>query len=62
MKPYLCASECEKSSKKYFGVQKESCYCGNQITSNLMDEFLCDLRCPGDAAKSCGGKDYLSVY
>ena len=38
------------------------CYCGNSFPLSPTDESSCNLQCPGDTSKYCGGDKVNSVY
>ena len=52
-----CQDYCWAKEYTYFGVQANDCYCGyNQPDLAYDDKGFCDLPCPGDSSKKCGGK------
>ena len=49
----------------YYGVQfTNDCWCGDSkpVDSAMVDSSECDLQCPGDSTKVCGGVSRMNVY
>ena len=62
--PEKCESACKKASYLYFGVQAgKECFCGKTLAhKDKKDEFECNVPCPGDNSKICGGNWRQSLY
>ena len=65
--PEKCESACKKASYLYFGVQGgrdgKDCFCGNKLAhQEKIAESECDVPCPGDNSKICGGHWSQSLY
>lgn len=60
-----CQAYCSSKSSAYdiFGVEYgRECYCGSGLRNAAIDSSSCNMACPGDASKICGGSNELSVY
>lgn len=62
--PTACLDICIQAGFMYAGVQYASeCFCGEskpQVAG--VAEELCDMKCPGDTSKNCGGYFTMNVY
>ncbi|XP_052215774.1 uncharacterized protein LOC127834172 isoform X2 [Dreissena polymorpha] len=59
--PLECAARCHGYA--YSGTQVgTACYCGDCLNSTSMPDVECNMACPGDSSKNCGGKWRMSVY
>jgi WSC domain len=59
----LCGAACSSRSYLYFGLEYSSqCYCGNAITTAILDESECSFPCVGDQTEFCGAGAILSVW
>lgn len=57
----LCASAC--AAYTYFGLEfGKECFCGNDYTGSPASPADCAIRCEGNSAQLCGGRDRISVY
>jgi hypothetical protein len=57
----LCASAC--AAYTYFGLEfGKECFCGNDYTGSPASPADCTVRCDGNSAQLCGGRDRISVY
>ncbi|XP_026762839.2 xylosyltransferase oxt [Galleria mellonella] len=63
--PYSCLDICIQAGFPYAGVQYASeCFCGENPpppSASIADD-LCDMKCPGDNSKVCGGYFTMNVY
>ncbi|KAH8594282.1 WSC domain-containing protein [Bisporella sp. PMI_857] len=62
-----CADYCSRNRVyyMYFGVEYgRECYCGNKINSgsNHAESSNCNMACPGDKTKTCGGGNHLNIF
>jgi hypothetical protein len=56
-----CASAC--SSYTYWGLEySQECFCGNNITSPVINSTICGMPCRGNGTEYCGGSNALNVY
>ena len=64
MTPYDCVNYCHEHGFAYAGVQwSVECFCGNEIHKDFkIPEHRCNMTCPGDKTKHCGGSLALSIY
>ncbi|MCJ1306509.1 hypothetical protein MMC25_000152 [Agyrium rufum] len=63
MTPELCTAACKANGYRYAGLEYfYQCFCGMQITTDVAARGDCNTPCNGDAGKTCGGSDRLSVY
>ncbi|KAI9443572.1 WSC domain-containing protein [Lactarius indigo] len=65
MTPIGCALACWDEGSLFSGVENgEDCYCTNDVPWNSVSEpsYKCNVKCPGDSSKTCGGSGYLDVY
>ncbi|CAN0092559.1 unnamed protein product, partial [Sphacelaria rigidula] len=57
-----CSEACDGYA--FFGTEwGVECFCG--VASDVPDELgraTCDMDCPGDASRTCGGLNAISVY
>ncbi|CAG4947735.1 unnamed protein product [Parnassius apollo] len=63
--PSLCIEICIQAGFPYAGVQYASeCFCGDMTPplSAKSIESSCDMKCPGDASKICGGYFAMNIY
>ncbi|KAM3966214.1 xylosyltransferase oxt [Aphomia sociella] len=63
--PHTCLNICMQAGFPYAGVQYASeCFCGENPpppTASVVSD-LCDMKCPGDHSKICGGYFTMNVY
>lgn len=65
MTPESCFNVCGTSGWLYAGLEYgEECWCGNRLSSaaTLVDSSRCNMNCTGDATRTCGGPELLSLY
>lgn len=65
--PANCIAHCEASGWTHAGVEYgNECYCGNGWAAgylpNWAPEDQCNVRCPGNAAETCGGGWRIQIY
>jgi len=63
--PSACIQLCRRKGFKYAGVQYAIlCFCGNEAppSDRIRSETECDIKCPGDDSKKCGGTWRMNVY
>ncbi|XP_032520548.2 xylosyltransferase oxt isoform X1 [Danaus plexippus] len=63
--PTFCLDICVQAGFLYGGVQYASeCFCGDTTptASSLTADSSCDMKCPGDRSKICGGYLTMNVY
>ena len=63
--PELCMSSCKAKGYMLSGVEyRAECWCGNiePADSYQAPPGDCDLACPGDKGKMCGGGWRINVY
>ncbi|XP_013190874.2 xylosyltransferase oxt [Amyelois transitella] len=63
--PQLCLDICVQAGFPFAGVQYGSeCFCGENSPSEsaIVAEELCDMKCPGESSKSCGGYFTMNVF
>ncbi|KAI1267188.1 WSC domain-containing protein [Xylariaceae sp. FL1019] len=59
----LCVSECKSNNFRlaglsYYGV----CYCGETVSTALLDETECSFACTGNSSETCGGDTQVNIY
>ncbi|KAH3725096.1 hypothetical protein DPMN_050926 [Dreissena polymorpha] len=59
--PLECAARCHGYlySGIHFGIE---CFCGDLLKAEKKPDSECNLGCPGDNSKKCGGTYRMSVY
>ncbi|CAG9088162.1 unnamed protein product [Plutella xylostella] len=60
-----CLDICVQAGFPYAGVQYGTeCFCGDTVppSSAKIDAALCDMKCPADAASTCGGYFTMNVF
>ncbi|OLL21851.1 Cell wall integrity and stress response component 1 [Neolecta irregularis DAH-3] len=58
-----CLKKCTDLNSPVMGTEGgSSCFCGNTIPAEKVDDSLCSTSCTGYPQESCGGDGYLSVY
>ena len=64
MTPYDCVTFCHEKGYALAGLEFGfECYCGDSIEDQMrISEGRCNMTCPGDSSKSCGGSLALNVY
>lgn len=63
--PTACLDICIQAGFVYAGVQYASeCFCGENPPdpSTAISKELCDMKCPADPSKNCGGYFTMNVY
>lgn len=64
MTPDVCHQFCLSHGAVFFGIRNGlSCWCGqNYQEYHGAGPGICDVPCPGDRSKMCGGRDSTSVW
>ncbi|PAA91528.1 hypothetical protein BOX15_Mlig005381g2 [Macrostomum lignano] len=62
MAPYLCLPNCQVLGKRFFGITKNKCYCGNDLLTLKITPNRCNQRCSAKEETRCGGLNAMSVY
>ena len=64
MSPHECLKYCLQRKFALAGVQEGlRCVCGNTVSQKLrIDEENCNMDCPGDEERKCGGKLAMNIY
>lgn len=65
MTPASCSSFCGSKGYMFAGIEyARECFCGHTIRSQSVqkEDTECSMACTGDATKTCGGPDRLSIY
>ena len=64
MSPHQCVKYCLQRKFALAGVQEGlRCVCGNTVSQKLrIDEENCNMDCPGDEERKCGGKLAMNIY
>ncbi|KAG8818964.1 hypothetical protein FRC18_012255 [Serendipita sp. 400] len=64
MTPYKCQTLCDAQGFSLAGVEYgRECFCGNTIFGNNRPSIdICTMTCSGDAGRTCGGPDAISIY
>ncbi|OQU99815.1 hypothetical protein CLAIMM_05396 [Cladophialophora immunda] len=58
-----CVSFCDSRGYTVAGTEYAGqCFCGNEITTPVLDEGSCNMACTGAAGEMCGGPGALSVW
>lgn len=62
--PLVCSNQCASMGYVYAGVEYgEQCFCASSFTGSILNsETSCNMACPGDPSKFCGGSNALSVF
>ena len=55
----LCQTTCEIDGTAFYGVQGDKCICGDYLT--FAEPGTCDVPCPGNPNKVCGGVNAVTV-
>ncbi|KAI1812092.1 WSC domain-containing protein [Poronia punctata] len=58
-----CVSECKGNGYRlaglsYYGV----CYCGQTVSTALLEEDQCSFACTGNSSQSCGGDTQINIW
>ncbi|CAJ2506440.1 Uu.00g005700.m01.CDS01 [Anthostomella pinea] len=58
-----CVSACKGNGYRlaglgYYGV----CYCGQTVSTALLDESECSFPCTGNSSQTCGGDTQVNIY
>jgi len=64
MSPTVCFNFCKTVPKMgFFGiVNGNKCYCEPYFHQMAGDSSICDVACPGDTTKACGGSSKSTIY
>lgn len=65
MTPESCFNVCGTSGYLYAGLEYgDECWCGDGVSkaATLVDPSRCNMNCTGDATRTCGGRELLSLY
>ncbi|XP_050533043.1 uncharacterized protein LOC126901001 isoform X2 [Daktulosphaira vitifoliae] len=65
--PEICSKYCYQKNFYYFGIlSRKTCLCGNKsININEFPRLVdskCNMQCPGDANKYCGGNKKIAAF
>ncbi|XP_041987544.1 xylosyltransferase oxt [Aricia agestis] len=63
--PELCLDICVQGGFPFAGVQYASeCFCGENPppAASKLTDGLCDMKCPGDLTKMCGGYFTMNIF
>ena len=69
MTPEVCYLECSNLGHRYYGLKNgDECHCGSnpnfhgKFTGFQVSNDACNIPCPGNKSKKCGGETTLSFY
>ena len=62
-----CFQHCRSHNQRYVAMQNgQDCWCGSNGVAygkyGQVPEAECDVPCPGEASKTCGGENRNSVF
>ncbi|XP_067663772.1 mucin-6-like isoform X2 [Haliotis asinina] len=61
----MCRNNCAQKPSSFFGLQARTrCFCLNNMWSNYpkVADNECNITCPGDKTKMCGGDWEMAIY
>ena len=63
--PAMCIAYCYNRGDSFAGLKTEhGCFCGSVAPpqDKIVDMGQCNIECPGDTSKTCGGSSAMNIY